>query len=226
MADTIRYGSGVFKDAEGNIVYIQGLTENDVTKIKTYHGKVDTLENLVKAANAGQRMLAYKDYYTNGDTLKTEMAPNVYYLVPFNAQSQFLEFDLATGKPKNPQSVAETTDLKVSYYEIVYKTTDETVVKLGRQNADASMEHVLYDNVNETITGEYTFEKDVIMTATQDVTALADNKLATAKFVRDSITKNITEAGHLTGRYSNTDIDEGQLVANQIVFVAAKNLVA
>lgn len=226
MAQTVRFGSGVFKDAQGNVVHIQGLTENDVNKIKEYHGKVDTLERQLKAVNAGQRQLAYKDYYTTED-YKSEMAVGVYYSVPFNAQGQFLEFDQATGKPKNPQTVGTVVDLKVSYYEIVYKSSDETVAKLGRQNADASMEHVLNDNTNETITADYTFDRDITVNATQDVDALGDTKVATAKFVRDLVSRRITETAHMAGKFYDTGAPEdGSLVTNELAFYPATNLIA
>ena len=220
----INLGSLIVKDKQGNVVKVESLSANDKQKIKDYFGKTDALEQKIAAVNAGQQQLAYKDFYTNEDH-KAEMASGVYYNVPFNAGGEFLEFDPTTGKPKSPQPVATVTDLKVSYYEIVYKSADGTVAKLGRRNADASLEHVLYDNVNETVTGEYTFEKDITMTASQDVDSLGDTKLASAKFVRDLLTKKITEAQHLTGNYVSTgEPQKDTLVTNDIVFFAAVDL--
>ena len=217
-------GSLIVKDPQNNIVKIRSLSDNDITKIKGYFSRTEALEAKIETINAGQQQLAYKNFYTD-ETHKAEMKVGTYYNVPFNAAGQFLEFDPATGKPKNPQPVAETTDLKVSYYEIVYKSADDVVAKLGRRNADASMEHVLYDNVNETITGEYTFEKDVTMTATQDVDSLGDQKLATAKFVRDVVTKKVTEANHLTGKwYPTGEPQEDTLVVNELAFFAPVDL--
>lgn len=220
MAVNIKYGSGVFRDAEGNVVYIQGLTQNDVQTIKTTIAKVNDLEK--KSANQGIIQLAYKDYYTD-DTYKTEMQVGVRYRVPFNASNEFIEFDPTTRQPKTD---AGPSDKTVAYEEWVMKDSTDAVLQLGRHSVYANEVHVVHDDTIENITGAYTFTQDVTMTATQDVSSLGDTKLATAKFVRDSITKNITEAGHLTGRYLATDIDEGQLVANQIVFVAAKDLLA
>lgn len=220
----INLGSLIVKDKQGNVVKVESLSANDKQKIKDYFGKTDALEQKIAAVNAGQQQLAYKDFYTNEDH-KAEMASGVYYNVPFNANGEFLEFDPATGKPKSPQPVATVTDLKVSYYEIVYKSADGTIAKLGRRNADASMEHVLYDNVNETVTGEFTFEKDITMTASQDVDSLGDTKLASAKFVRDLLTKKIGEANHLTGNYVSTgEPQENTLQTNDIVFFAAVDL--
>lgn len=220
----INLGSLIVKDKQGNVVKVESLSANDKQKIKDYFGKTDALEQKIAAVNAGQQQLAYKDFYTNEDH-KAEMTSGVYYNVPFNVNGEFLEFDPSTGKPKSPQPVATVTDLKVSYYEIVYKSADGTVAKLGRRNADASMEHVLYDNVNETVTGEFTFEKDITMTATQDVDSLGDTKLASAKFVRDLLTKKIGEANHLTGNYVSTgEPQENTLQTNDIVFFAAVDL--
>lgn len=220
----INLGSLIVKDKQGNVVKVESLSANDKQKIKDYFGKTDALEQKIAAVNAGQQQLAYKDFYTNEDH-KAEMASGVYYNVPFNANGEFLEFDPATGKPKSPQPVSTVVDLKVSYYEIVYKSADGTVAKLGRRNADASLEHVLYDNVNETVTGEFTFEKDVTMTATQDVDSLGDTKLASAKFVRDLLTKKIAEAQHLTGNWkADGEPQEDTLQTNDIVFFAAVDL--
>lgn len=220
----INLGSLIVKDKQGNVVKVESLSANDKQKIKDYFSKTDVLEQKIAAVNAGQQQLAYKDFYTNEDH-KAEMTAGVYYNVPFNAKGEFLEFDPATGKPKSPQTVDTVVDLKVSYYEIVYKSADGTVAKLGRRNADASMEHVLYDNVNETVTGEFTFEKDITMTASQDVDSLGDTKLASAKFVRDLLTKKIAEAQHLTGNWkADGEPQEGTLVTNDIVFFAAVDL--
>lgn len=220
----INLGSLIVKDKQGNVVKVESLSANDKQKIKSYFSKTDALEQKIEAINAGQQQLAYKDYYTTEDN-KDEMSAGTYYNVPFNAQGEFLEFDPATGKPKSPQPVGTVVDLKVSYYEIVYKSADGTVAKLGRRNADASLEHVLYDNVNETVTGEFTFEKDVTMTASQDVDSLGDTKLASAKFVRDLLTKKIEEAQHLTGNWkADGEPQEDTLQTNDIVFFAAVDL--
>ncbi len=220
----INLGSLIVKDKQGNVVKVESLSANDKQKIKDYFSKTDVLEQKIAAVNAGQQQIAYKDFYTS-EAHKAEMSVGTYYNVPFNAGGEFLEFDPATGRPKSPQPVTTVTDLKVSYYEIVYKSADDVVAKLGRRNADASMEHVLYDNVNETVTGEYTFERDITMTAAQDVDSLGDTKLASAKFVRDLLTKKITEAQHLTGNYVSTgEPQEDTLVANDIVFFAAVDL--
>ncbi len=220
----VNLGSLIVKDKQGNVVKVESLSANDKQKIKDYFGKTDALEQKIAAVNAGQQQLAYKDFYTD-EQHKADMTSGVYYNVPFNVNGEFLEFDPSTGKPKSPQPVATVTDLKVSYYEIVYKSADGTVAKLGRRNADASLEHVLYDNVNETVTGEYTFEKDITMTASQDVDSLGDTKLASAKFVRDLLTKKIEEANHLTGNYVSTgEPQESTLQTNDIVFFAAVDL--
>ena len=146
-------------------------------------------------------------------------------MVPFNAAGQFLEFDPVTGKPKSPQTVPETVDLVVSYYEIVYKPADGAKVKLGRMNANISLANVLYDNKDATVSSHFTFSQDVDMTATQDVAGLADTKLATAKFVRDTVNKKFTESGHLTGKFYDTGKpDEGALVTNELAFYVATDL--
>ena len=36
MAENIQRGSGIFKDTAGNVIKIQGLTDNDINKIKQH----------------------------------------------------------------------------------------------------------------------------------------------------------------------------------------------
>ena len=56
----------------------------------------------------------------------------------------------------------------------------------------------------------------------QNVDSLGDTKLATAKFVRDLADKKINEAGHLSGKFSNTgEPQDDQILNNQIAFYAA-----
>lgn len=221
MATTQKFGAFTLKDAQGNVVTIQGLTANDVAKIKEYFGYVDTLKEQMKVVNSGQQRLAYKDYYTNDATLKSEMEVGIYYNVPFNSQGEFLEFDKKSGKPKNPQPVATTTDLTVSYYEIVYKNSDDTVGKLGRRSANASMEHVLFDNVDATITANYTFSKNVTCSVVQD-SSLNDQSLATAKFVRDTV----AAAAHVTAKYYEQEPASGSLVTNELALFPAQDQLA
>ena len=219
MAETVKFGSGIFKDAQGNIVRIQGLTENDVNKLKQAFADIETLKQGVDAANSGQRELAYKDL-TQPDADTAGLNAGTYYLVPFNAQNQFLEFDPATGKPKDPQAVPETTDLIVKYFTIMY-FNGTALSNVGRQDVQTNLSNVVYDNKNATLTAEYTFNNDITVTATQE-SSLADNKLATAKFVRDAV----TAAGHMKGTYAAADPGDGALEANTMYFVPAVNLLA
>lgn len=224
MADTAKIANFILKDGQGNIQHIRSFTENDVIKIKQGLTDIEQLKEKVASLNAGQRQLAYKDFYTD-DTHTADMTAGVYYIVPFNAGGEFLEFDPSTGKPKNPQPVAEVVDLTVSYYEVVYKSAEGTKAQLGRMNANLSLANVLYDNKDATISAHFTFSQDVDMTATQDVDSLGDTKLATAKFVRDTVNKKVTEAAHLTGKFYNTGKpDEGALVTNELAFYVATNL--
>lgn len=224
MADTAKIANFILKDGQGNIQHIRSFTENDVTKIKQALTDIETLKQNFASSNAGQRQLAYKDFYTD-DTHIAEMTAGVYYIVPFNAGGKFLEFDPSTGKPKDPQPVAETTDLVVSYYEVVYKSAEGTKAKLGRMNANLSLANVLYDNKDATVSSHFTFTQDVDGPAAQNVDSLGDSKFATAKFVRDLTTKKITEAAHLTGKFYDTGKpDEGALVTNELAFYVATDL--
>lgn len=224
MADTAKVANFILKDAQGNIQVVRSLTDNDTAKIKQALTDIQTLKQNIASANAGQRQLAYKDFYSV-DTADGEMVAGTYYMVPFNAGGEFLEFDPATGKPKNPQPVAGTVDLVVSYYEIVYKPAEGAKAKLGRMNANISLANVLYDNKDATVSSHFTFSQDVDMTATQDVDSLGDTKLATAKFVRDLTNKKITEAVHLTGKFYDTGKpEEAALVTNELAFYVATDL--
>lgn len=225
MAETVLYGSGIFKDAEGNIVAIQGLTAADVSKIKEYHGKVDTLETALKAVNAGQKMIAYKDYYNEDTTYASEMAVGVYYMVPFNASNEFLEWDEKTGAPKADQE--GVTDHKVAYFWVVMKNSEGTVNKIGQQDVVGEIEGYATLAGTQTFTGDNTFNKDITVTAVQDAESLGENKLTTAKTVRAIVDKKVLDAGHLKGKfYSTGKPDDGSLVTNELAFYAATNLIA
>lgn len=219
MAENIKYGSGIFKDAQGNIVRIQGWTEADINTVKTMKSDIETLKQGVAAANAGQRELAYTDL-TQPDAPTAGLNAGTYYLVPFNAQNQFLEFDQATGKPKDPQTEAGTTDLIVKYFTIMY-FNGTALANVGRQDVQTNLSNVVYDNKDATLSANYTFSNNITVSATQD-SSLADNHVATAKFVRDTV----TAAGHMSGKYYATDPGDGSLVTNELAFIPAVAVLA
>lgn len=219
MAETIKYGSGIFKDAQGNIVRIQGWTEADINTVKTMKSDIETLKQGVAAANSGQRELAYTDL-TQPDAPTAGLNAGTYYLVPFNAQNQFLEFDQATGKPKDPQTVPETTDLIVKYFTIMY-FNGTALANVGRQDVQTNLSNVVYDNKDATLAANYTFSNNITVSATQD-SSLADNHVATAKFVRDTV----TSAGHMSGKYYATDPGDAALVTNELAFITAVAVLA
>lgn len=224
MADTAKIANFILKDGQGNIQHIRSFTENDVTKVKQAIADIAQLKQDMATINAGQATRAYKDYYSS-DEHDAEMDAGVLYLVPFNAQGQFLEYDPETDQPKNPQPVAEVTDLVPAYYECVYKGAGGTKTKRGRINANLSLANVLYDNKDATISAHFTFSQDVDGPSAQDVDSLGDTKLATAKFVRDTVNKKVTEAAHLTGKFYDTGKpDEGALVTNELAFYVATDL--
>lgn len=221
MPEKVLYGSAIFKDGQGNTVKVMGLSQGDKNKLKEALTDIANLKIEVDKSNRGQVTVALKDYYTNEDH-KDEMAVGVYYRVPFNAQDQFLEFDPETGKPKNPQTNANVTDLEVAYFQIVMKNSSDTVNKLAKQVLKLSFEGMATLAGTQTFTGDNTFEKDITVSATQNVDSLGDDKLATAKFVRDLADKKITEAGHLSGNFSSTgEPQDDQILNNQITFYAA-----
>lgn len=219
MAETIKYGSGIFKDAQGNIVRIQGWTEGDINTVKQMKTDIETLKQGVEAANSGQRELAYKDL-TQPSAETTGLNAGTYYLVPFNAQNQFLEFDQATGKPKDPQTEAGTTDLIVKYFTIMY-FNGTALANVGRQDVQTNLSNVVYDNKDATLAANYTFTNNVTCNGNQD-SSLADAALATAKFVRDTV----TAAGHMSGKYYATDPGDAALVTNELALIPAANVLS
>ena len=219
MAETIKYGSGIFKDAQGNIVRIQGWTEGDINTVKQMKTDIETLKQGVDAANSGQRELAYTDL-TQPSAPTTGLNAGTYYLVPFNAQNQFLEFDPSTGKPKDPQTEAGTTDLVVKYFTIMY-FNGTALANVGRQDVQANITNVVYDNKDATLTANYTFSNNVTCNGNQDP-SLADTALATAKFVRDTV----TAAGHMSGKYYATDPGDAALVTNELALIPAANVLS
>lgn len=227
MAENIKYGSGIFKDAAGNVIKIQGWTENDINKVKQHGTDIEALKAKVANSDKGQPELALKDYYTT-DAHKDEMKVGVFYKVPFNAGNEYLEWDMTTGLPKDPQTVATVTDLTPKYFQVVMKNEAGVVQKLGREDIQTSFVNVAFLTATQTFTGENTFEKDITFTGTdQDVDTLNDNKFATAKWVRALATKKINEAGHLAGSFNATgEPQEDTLVANTIVFYKAVDQLA
>lgn len=219
LPEGIKWGSAVFKDDQGHTVGVQGWTPDDVQTAKQMKSDIEDLKQKVAAANSGQRELAYKDL-TQPGAETTGLNAGTYYLVPFNASNQFLEFDPATGKPKNPQTVPETTDLIVKYFTIMY-FNGTALANVGRQDVQANLSNVVYDNKNATLTAEYTFSNDITVNATQ-TTSLGDNKVATAKFVRDTV----AAAGHMKGKYYATDPGVEALVTNELAFIPAVNLLS
>ena len=227
MAEVIQRGSGIFKDAAGNVIKITGLTENDINKIKQHGTDIETLKAKIANNDKGQPELALKDYYTT-DAYKDEMKVGVFYKVPFNASNEYLEWDMTTGLPKDPQTVATVTDLKPKYFQVVMKNEAGVVQKLGREDIQTSFVNVAFLTATQTFTGDNTFDKDITYAgADQDVDTLNDNKFATAKWVRAVTAKKITEAGHLAGSFSATgEPAEDTLVANTITFYRAVDQLA
>ena len=219
MSDQVKWGSGLFRDDQGNITGIRGWTPGDVQTAKQMKADIETLKQNLAAANSGQRELAYTDL-TQPSAETTGLNAGTYYLVPFNAQNQFLEFDPSTGKPKDPQTEAGTTDLIVKYFTIMY-FNGTALANVGRQDIQANIANVVYDNKDATLTANYTFANDITVNATQ-ADSLGDNKLATAKFVRDTVAK----AGHMKGKYYATDPGVAALVVNELAFIPATDLLA
>lgn len=145
MALTV--GSIVLKDASGNVVLVRSLTDADITQLKEDHTKLLALSGQIDAMENGGRQLAYKDYTQSAN--QGEMQPGTYYMVPFNAANQFLEFDPATGKPKADQ--ADITDHIVAYYKLMYKGTGDSgaVAELGKMEVKLN-----FDYLEEAIAGK------------------------------------------------------------------------
>lgn len=221
MAEKVIHGAAIFKDAQGNTVKVQGLGPNDVNTLKQMKTDIEANKAAIAAMDQGQRKIALNDYYTD-ETHKDEMAVGVYYMVPFNASNEYLEWDMKTGKPKDPQTSGTVTDLKIKYFQIVFKNSDDVVNKLGRQDVQTSFDDVAFLTATQSFSGDNTFTKDVTMSAEQNVDSLGDDKLATAKFVRAVADKKINDAGHLKGSFSNTgEPGDDAILANQIVFYSA-----
>lgn len=220
-AANVLYGSASFKDKDGNKVTVRGWTEGDVQKVTEIKTRLATAENAIKVINSGQTKIALSDYYTS-DEHADEMEVGVYYKVPFNAAGQYLKWDMTTGKPAEEQE-PDVEDKKVAYVQVVMKNSEGTIQKLTKQ--DFISDHSDYARVsgNNTFTGDNIFEKDVVQNATQDVDTLNDKALTSAKFVRDLVSKRVTEAGHLTAKYYETAPLDDALVVNELAVYPAKD---
>lgn len=133
MATNYANGALIFKDQAGNIVRVNGLSDNDITKLKAALTQVEANKSAIESMQsemvenlAEHRELAYKDYTQTAN--QTDMKVGVYYMVPQNAANEFLEFDPATGKPKADQTA---TDKVVDHYVVMYKPAEGEVQTVG-----------------------------------------------------------------------------------------------
>lgn len=228
MAIVTKFGSFTLKDAQGNVVTINGLTANDIAKVKQALTDISALKQQVEIINAGRLSLAYKDFFTD-ETHKAEMVHGVYYKVPFKSDGTFIQYDKDTGRPTG-QTEPANPDLTPAYYEIVYLNADGTIVKLGRASGNPSLEGVVTETGNHTITGSIIINgNQLVIETAQDVDSLADTAAATAKWVRDYVAKVVSQSTHLVAKFADgTDVPlpdaEGtNVTANNLVFYAAKD---
>lgn len=228
MAVVTKFGSFTLKDAQGNVVTINGLTANDIAKVKQALTDISALKQQVEIINAGRLALAYKDFFTD-ETHKAEMVHGVYYKVPFNHDGTFIQYDKNTGRPTG-QTDPVDEDKVPDYYEIVYLNSDDTIVKLGRASGNPSLEGVVTETGTHTITGSIIINgNQLVIETTQDVNSLADTAATTAKWVRDYVAKVVGEANHLFAKYADgtevplPDADGTNVTANNLVFYAAKD---
>lgn len=126
------------------------LSDADIAKIKTYHGKVDTNESAiaelrtkVEDSNKFQRILATKDYYTD-ETHKAEMTKDAIYMVAFKGGSFVAPSpDQSSGKFWPDGQIPE-------YYQLVMRESkSDTILKLGKEQYSSSLEDCMsktYDN--------------------------------------------------------------------------------
>lgn len=139
---TYQNGSLILKDNDGNVVHINSLSANDISKIQAVitesaanaqavtqiQESLEQLQESVVDNLGGLSPLAYADY-TQAES-QADMIAGVYYRVPFNAADQFILFDEETGKASASQADG-TTDTTVDHFKIVYKNSSGSVSELG-----------------------------------------------------------------------------------------------
>lgn len=216
--ETFVYGSGVFKDQQtGKLVKVMGWTPDDVSAINANIQEVKNLKARVESINAGQFTVAQKDYFTT-EEYKDEMVVGERYLVPFTAEDEYVPVD-EVGNSIAPEQVQ-------AYYQIVVKDADGVVHKQGKANINPTMKGYAQNAKDETITGAWTFSQDVTGPAEQNVDTLNDQKFATAKFVRDTVSKKINDAGHITAKfYADGEPAAESIGVNHIAFFASSNAI-
>lgn len=161
---------------------VKTIADTNTSEITTIKERLDAIDNEIEASNKGQKTLAYKDYTQAGE--QTDMEIGVYYMVPFNAQDQFIKFDPSTGRPSATQADG-VTDTKVKYCVVMYKGTEGAANNLGMQ--DQEMDFDLFATLagNNTFTGNNTFNnaptKIAQSTDTKTLTDLADGTLISKK---------------------------------------------
>lgn len=191
MAVTIKNGSFVGKDQDGNVVRVRGWTDNDVAKVKAALNDVQQIKTDLKSINAGQRTLAYKDYTVVEN--QADMPSGIYFLVPMTADNQFVAFDKVTGKPTD-------TTKKVDHFVIMYKSTgaDGNVSNLGVQDTHTSIDGLAQLGGDNSFTGSNTFTKPLTV-----ATPTGTNHATTKGYVDDLVN---TKDGGYVHKTGNEDV--------------------
>lgn len=187
MAVTLQNGTIIAKDADGNIAYLRSLSDNDVTKIKTYFSSFDTLSTNFdalkedfEAFRQGATRLAFVDYTQSAN--QTDMEEGIIYLVPFNESDEFITFDADTYAPA---AEGNPTDTTVAYVTRVIKLND-SVVDLGKIYTQPDFDSYALLAGNNTFTGSNAFASaPTLSNNTQTVATISDDEVATGKVVKE-----------------------------------------
>ena len=189
------------------------------SSVEELRKEVEVVKELEEASNKGQKTLAYKDY--TQDLNQTDMKIGVYYMVPFNAQDQFVEFDPTTGRPK-AQQADSVTDTNVKYCVIMYKGPSGTASNLGKQDQQMNFDLFAKLASNNTFTGDNTFNKaptKVAQSANADLSDLADGVLVSKKEVTEFTNKKVQEAKDSSIQIVTQDPEVGSMTEGVIYFV-------
>lgn len=207
MAVTLQNGTIIAKDSDGNIVYLRSLSADDITKIKGYFSKTDTLETNLsslsdefEAFRKGATRLAFADYSQPAN--QEGMEENIIYLVPFNSSNEFIQFDESTYAPSADGNPSDTT---VAYVHRYIKI-EGAVVDLGVIYTQPDFESFATKTGDNSFTGSNTFASAPTLTSnTQTVDTVEDDQFVTGKVV-DELQASINQNAQNI-QQNNYDID-------------------
>lgn len=196
--------------ANGSITRTELPPDPDDLEIATI-GYVKSLGDISSSMTAGNWTIAMSDF--TDPAHQPDMEEGVFYSVPFNAQSQYIQIDPETGKPAENQA-GGVTDNKVDHFVIVYKApTSKLVMNLGERKIAPDFGDVPVMSKDNTFAGTNTFKDAQKQTSSVDpqLTDVNANSYITKSELVSYFTANAPWSNVVTVEPSAEDMVPGQI---------------